>query len=93
MNIGSGRQGGRGPPDIVDKGLIVLFFGLFLLFSVFFPLPPPPGNFSADALALKPRMSFMDTLKRICSVDSHHLQLAKVKVQYSVSNGKFLKLI
>jgi len=32
------------------RGLIVLFFGLFLLFSVFFSLSLP-GNFSADALA------------------------------------------
>jgi len=26
--------------DIVDRGLIVLFFGLFCNFSVFFPSPP-----------------------------------------------------
>jgi len=49
--------GGRGPwpswifihgTDMVDRGLIVLFFGLFLLFSVFLLLPFPPGNFFAD---------------------------------------------
>jgi len=27
--------------NIVDKGFIVLFSGIFLLFSVFFPLVPP----------------------------------------------------
>jgi len=32
------------------KRLKVLFFGLVWLFSVFFPLPPSLGNFSADAL-------------------------------------------
>jgi len=26
--------------DIVDRGLIVLFLGIFYHFSVFFPLPP-----------------------------------------------------
>jgi len=45
MGVGSGRQRGCGPltldfihgTDIVDRGLIVLFFGLFLLFfSLFF---------------------------------------------------------
>jgi len=45
---------GRGPcpswifthdTDIVDRSIIVLFFGLFCYFSVFFPLPPPsPGR-------------------------------------------------
>jgi len=41
MGVGSG---GVGPwifihgPDIVNRGLIVLFFDLCLLFSVFFPL-------------------------------------------------------
>jgi len=46
--VGSGMQGtGRASPldfpgtDVVDRGLIVLFFGLFLLV--------PPGKFSADA--------------------------------------------
>jgi len=46
------RQGGAVPhplifingTDKVEGGLMVLFFGLFP-----FP-PPPPGNFSADAL-------------------------------------------
>jgi len=43
-----GGQGGRGPSDfkrgtnIVNKGLKVLFFGLFSYFRSFFPLPPPP---------------------------------------------------
>jgi len=36
--------------DIVDRGLIVLFFGLFCYFRSFFRWPHP-GNFSADALA------------------------------------------
>jgi len=35
--------------DIVNRGLIVLFFGLYFFV---FPLPPtPPEKFSADALA------------------------------------------
>jgi len=51
------EEGGPWPPwifihgtDIVDRGLIVLFFGLFLLFFGFFFVALPPGNFSADAL-------------------------------------------
>jgi len=52
MGVGSGRQGGRAPPpwifilgtDIVDKGLIVLFIGLFLLFSVIFSVASPPPS-------------------------------------------------
>jgi len=43
------NPGGAWPPpwifkhdtNIVDRGLRVLFFGLFLLFSVFFPLASP----------------------------------------------------
>jgi len=31
---------GRGGTNIVDRGLKVLFFGLFCYFSVFFPLDP-----------------------------------------------------
>jgi len=49
MDVGSVRQGGDvAPPwifihgtDIVDRGLIVLFFGLLLFFGLF-PLPSPP---------------------------------------------------
>jgi len=38
--------------NIVDRGLKVLFFGLFCYFSVFFfSLPPPWKFFSADALS------------------------------------------
>jgi len=38
--------------DIVDRGLIVLFFVFFFaIFWSFFPLLPLPGNVSADALA------------------------------------------
>jgi len=51
MGVGSGERGGCSLPwifkhgtDTVDRGLIVLFFGLF---SAALPLP---GNFSADAL-------------------------------------------
>jgi len=51
MGVGSGEQGGRVPPwifihgtNVVDKGLKVLFFGVFYYFSVFFPLPPLPGR-------------------------------------------------
>jgi len=68
----SGGQGGVWifilGTNIVERGLKVLFFGLFPLpppqkkrlnsaifgliccFSFFFRWPPPPGNFSADAL-------------------------------------------
>jgi len=53
---GHGRRqrgaGGRGSPwifkhgtNIVDRGLKVLFFGLVLLFSVFFRCPPSLENF------------------------------------------------
>jgi len=55
MGIGSGEQGGLAPQifihgtDIVDRILIVLFFGIFLLFFGIFSVPPP-GNFSVDAL-------------------------------------------
>jgi len=53
------RRGAVPPPldfhtwyIVVNKGLIVLFFGLFCYFLVFFSITPlPPGNFSADALA------------------------------------------
>jgi len=48
MGVGRGEERGTVPPrifihgtDIVDRGLIVLFFGLFCQFSVFFPLGPP----------------------------------------------------
>jgi len=53
MGVGSG---GPCPPWIfirgtntVDRGLKVLFFGVFLLFLGLFSVGPP-GNFSADAL-------------------------------------------
>jgi len=38
--------------DIVDRGLIVLFFGrFFAIFCIFSVAPsPPPWKFSADAL-------------------------------------------
>jgi len=49
MGIGSGGKRAWPPPwifihntDIVDKGLIVLFFGVFLLFFVTFSAAPPP---------------------------------------------------
>jgi len=32
------------------RSLIVLFFGIFCYFSVFFSVAPPSGKFSADAL-------------------------------------------
>jgi len=38
--------------DIVDKGLIVIFLGLFCYFGLFF-VSPTPGNFSDDTLALE----------------------------------------
>jgi len=38
MGVGSGGQ--RDGADIVDKGLIVLFFGLFCYFLVIFSVPP-----------------------------------------------------
>jgi len=56
MSVGSGGHGAEPlwifihSTDIVDRGLIVLFsvfFAIFRSFSV-----APPGNFSADALAL-----------------------------------------
>jgi len=36
------------------KGLIVLFFDLFLLFLGLFSVASPPGNFSANALGDTP---------------------------------------
>jgi len=46
MGVGS-REGGVPPSwiflrdtNIVDRGLKVLFFGLFAIFRLFFPLPP-----------------------------------------------------
>jgi len=67
MGVGSGRQWVRAPPpwifihdtDIVDRGLKVLFFGLFSVFPLCKRLKSAafglfsvglPGNFSADAL-------------------------------------------
>jgi len=52
MGVGSGGQGGRAPPrifkhgiNIVDRGLKVLFFGLFFAtLQYFFPFPPLPGR-------------------------------------------------
>jgi len=49
IGVGSWRQRGRAPfpwifihgTDIVDRALIALFFGLLLLFLVFFPLASP----------------------------------------------------
>jgi len=47
MGFGSGGQGGHAPrifthgTYIVNRGLIVLFFGLFCYFSVFFSVGPP----------------------------------------------------
>jgi len=38
--------------QIGKRSLIVLFFGPFLLFLVFFSLSPPHRNFSSDALVL-----------------------------------------
>jgi len=48
MGVGSGEQGGHGThrifihgTNIINKGLIVLFFGFFFaIFRSFFPLPP-----------------------------------------------------
>jgi len=55
MSVGSRGQGAV-PSwiygiDIVDRGLIVLFFVfLMLFFGLFFDAPSPPGNFYADTL-------------------------------------------
>jgi len=75
MGVGSGGQGGRVPPwifiyctDIVERGLILLFFGLFsvgpprrsliVLFFCFFSGVPSPRNFSADALESRQNVRF-----------------------------------
>jgi len=59
MSVGNGEggQGGRASldfihgTDIVDKGLIILFFGIFAIFGSFASVAPPhPESFSADAL-------------------------------------------
>jgi len=54
MGVGSRGRGGSCPPwivmhdaDKVERGLMVLFF------SLVFSVVPPPGNFSANALAGK----------------------------------------
>jgi len=60
MGVGSGGQGGRGPPwifkygtNIVDKSLKVLFLGLFLLFfGLFFRWPPLKETNSAIFLLI-----------------------------------------
>jgi len=58
MGVGSGGREGPCSPwifihgtDIVDRDLIVLFFVLFLYFSVFFLLPPPPEKCLPTPLA------------------------------------------
>jgi len=61
MGVGSGEQRQREWPcpiwifkhgtNIVDRGLKVLFSAFFLLFFGLFSVAPPPGKFSADALA------------------------------------------
>jgi len=38
--------------DVINKGLIVLFFGLFCYFSIFFPLLPPLEIFLSTPLSL-----------------------------------------
>jgi len=40
-----------------DRGLIVLFFGIFCYFSVFFPLSPLPGKFFCRRTWLKDQLS------------------------------------
>jgi len=46
--------------DVVDKGLVVLFFGLFCYFSVFFPfLPLHLENFLPDALEYIASFNFL----------------------------------
>jgi len=55
--VGNGGQGAVAPLDfhtwhrytVVERGLIVIFFGLFCYFSVFFFRFSPSENFSADA--------------------------------------------
>jgi len=54
------------------RGLIVLFFGLFCYFLVFFLLPPPPGNFSADALESKKYAPTYPTLLRLFWVHNQY---------------------
>jgi len=53
IGVGNGCRGAVHPPwifkhgtNVVDRGLKVLFFGLL-------SVAPPPGKFSADALALR----------------------------------------
>jgi len=53
MGVGSGGHGGPWPSPwlfihgthIVDRGLILLFFSLFLLFFVLFSVAPLPWKF------------------------------------------------
>jgi len=66
------RQRGAVPPrifihstNIVDKGLKVLFFGVF--FRYFF-VAPPPGNFSTDAIVRSPKSyKSLSQLEHLCN--------------------------
>jgi len=54
--------GGRDGTNIVDRGLKVLFFGVFFAIfrcSVFFPLPPPPWKFFCRRPCLYVRVCFV----------------------------------
>jgi len=77
--------------DIVDRGIIVLYFGLFLLFfSLFFPLPPSPGNFSADELdgVVIPGMIVV-WMQNLCIFDLDTHLLVKIPRQ-ETAKGPFL---
>jgi len=79
MGVGSGGQGGRGPPwtfkhdtNIVDRRLkSAIFRSFFAIFRSFFRCPPSPGKYSADTLAYCTSVQQI-LLKRSISSKRHH---------------------
>jgi len=78
MGVGSEGQGKEGPcptwifihgTNIVDRGLKVLYFGLFLLFFDLFSVGPPLENFLPTPLAALAAVLFTTLIEnlRLCS--------------------------
>jgi len=76
---------------MVFFGLLLLFFTLFCYFSLFiFPLPPPPGNFSADTLAHAVTLNYSNNFLLTRDSSANHLSIVDKNAYFLFKILQFL---